>query len=333
MERRPLIAADFRALPKAELHLHTEAAMRPDTAREFAERYGLPLPPLSDAYPTWPEFNRAYESCRALVGSLDDLRRVVGEVFDAAPDAGVVWTELHLGPHLYQGRLGPPEALVEAALDGLAAARGDGGMILGIGRDRSPVDAAEVAALAVRHRDRGIVAMGLTGNEAGHPADDFAEAFRIAREGGLAVVPHAGESGPASSVRNTVDLLTPDRVCHGVRAVEDPGLVRELAERRICLDLALTGNVMLKAVESAAAHPLPALVRAGVPVTLNSDAPYLYGIGILDEYATAHSRYGLSATDLARIAADSLRFSAAGPDLAARMRDRIDAWAAHHGRP
>ncbi|MFS7877462.1 adenosine deaminase [Streptomyces asiaticus] len=331
MERKPLAAADFLTLPKAELHLHTEAAIRPDTAREFGERYGLPMPPLGDAYPTWPVFDHAYESCRALVGSLEDLRRVVEEVFDAAPDAGVVWTELHLGPHLYRGRLGPPEALVEAALDGLAAASGDGGIIVGIGRDRSPVEAAEAAAFAVRHRERGVVAMGLTGDEAGRPADDFAEAFRVAREGGLAVVPHAGESGPASSVRNTVELLSPDRVCHGVRAVEDPGLIRELAERRICLDIAITGNVMLKAVASATAHPLPALVRAGVPVTLNSDAPYLYGVGILDEYATAHTRYGLSATDLARIAADSLRFSAAGPDLAVRMRDRIDAWAAHHG--
>jgi adenosine deaminase len=325
-----LVAADFATLPKAELHLHTEAAMRPETAAELSDRYGLPAPRPGEDYPTWSEFSAAYEACRDLVGSLEDLRRVVAEVFRAAPRQGVVWTELHLVPHLYQGRLGPPEGLVEAALDGLAAARrvdhGDGALILGVARDCAPDAAAEVARLAVRHRERGVGAMGLTGNEEGHPAGPFAEAFRVAREAGLAIVPHAGESGPASSVRDTLDHLAPVRLCHGVRAAEDPALIGDLARRGICLDVAITGNVRLKVVDCAAAHPLPDLVRAGVPVTLNSDAPYLYAIGILDEYATAHTCYGLPPAALATIAADSLRYSTAGPALLEAARGGLDAW-------
>jgi adenosine deaminase len=200
MADAPLSRTDFVSLPKAELHLHTEAAMRPETVQELSDRYGLPMPPLRPDYPTWPDFSRAYESCRNLVGSLDDVRRVVGEIFASAPDQGIVWTELHLVPHLYRGRLGPVEGLVEAALDGLAGARragrGDGALVLGVGRDCGPAAAAHIARLAVRHRERGVAAVGLTGDEHGFPADDFAPAFRLARDAGLALVPHAGESGP-----------------------------------------------------------------------------------------------------------------------------------------
>lgn len=324
-----LSAADFVSLPKAELHVHTEGSMLPGTVAEFADRYGQPMPPLAERYPDWPRFERAYEGCRALIRSLDDLRRVVAEVFGSSVGKGVVWTELHLVPHLYRGRLGPVGGVVEAALDGLAGARADGGqgaLILAVGRDLDPDAAAEIARLAIRHRDDGVAAMGLTGDEAGRPADQFAPAFKLAREAGLGVVPHAGESGSALSVANTLRALRPDRICHGVRAVEDPALLAALADRRVCLDVAVSGNVALDVFPSVASHPLPKLLDAGIPVSLNSDVSYLYGIDILHEYALAHREFGLDPHALAQVARDSLCFARANPALAERHGSAIEAW-------
>jgi adenosine deaminase len=330
MSNQSLRATDFLALPKAELHLHTEAAIRPATAAEFADRSGLPLPPIGQRHRTWPTFSTAYERCRALIGSLDDLRRVVREVFEHAPAQGIVWTELHVVPHLYAGRLGPVEGLVEAAVDGIELARraggGEGGLVLGVGRDASACVADEVTDLALTWAGRGVVAMGLTGKEDGFPSSRFAAAYRRARDSGLGVVPHSGESGDASCVAETLRELQPHRISHGVRAAEDDAVLAELAQQQICLDVALTGNLQLCVVPSARDHPLPELIRRGIPVSLGSDAPYLYGVDLLDEYALAHQAFGLPASAMASIAADSLRHARSDVDLLHRHGAAIDRW-------
>jgi adenosine deaminase len=316
-------------LPKAELHLHTEGSMRAETALELASRNGVePVSPPA-SYANFPEFAEIYERTRALVGSLDDLKRIVSEIFIDGRALGTVWTELHLVPHLYAGRLGPIEGLVEAALDGLHAASHDGAtgaLILGVDRNLGEREAVEIARLAIKFKDAGIVAMGLTGNERTAGYSDFVEAFRMVRAEGLGVVPHSGEGGPASAVRSTLDEFDPDRISHGIAAAGDPMLVQALAERGVCLDIAVTSNVMLAAVESVETHPLPQFLEAGVPVTLNADVTFLVGATIVGEYELANRHYGVSLAGLVDIAKTSLGRARSETDLVARYEKECDDW-------
>ncbi len=304
--------------------------MRQDTADELADRYGIDPIVVPRDYPTWSSFSTLYERCRSLVASLDDLRRIVAELFSDAVALGTVWTELHLVPHLYKGRLGRVEGLVEAALDGSRSVSSDGGaaggLILGVDRNLGRAEALEIANLAVKYHDDGVVAMGLTGDETTSGFADFVEAFDLVRDAGLGVVPHSGEQGPPSNVRETMERFRPDRISHGVAGARDGGLVETLRERGICLDVAVTSNVKLRSVPSLREHPFAQLFRAGVPVSLNSDITLLAGCTIVDEYELVVREFGMSASDLGAIASNSLRHARANGDLLARYGSRIDAW-------
>jgi adenosine deaminase len=167
------------------------------------------------------------------------------------------------------------------------------------------------ARLAARFAGDGVVGLGLQSEERGHPASMFAESFAIARDAGLLVVPHAGELAGPESVWDTIHSLRPDRIQHGIRSVEDSGLITELVRRDIALDVCPTSNVSLGVVESIEAHPLRALLDAGVRCTINADDPALFGPGILAEYELCRSTLGLSDEQLASCATDSVLRSAA----------------------
>jgi adenosine deaminase len=319
---------DLLALPKAELHLHLEGAIRAGTARELAERYGRPMP-RTGRFADLSEFVVAYEQARDLIGSLDDLRRVAAELLTTARENGVVWTEVHLIPPTYAGRLGPDEAVVEAVLDGLAAGSDDAagaGLIIGVNR-MLPVEAAERSLeLALAYRDRGVVGLGLAADEARFPAWLFASVFDRAPAAGLPTVPHAGEGAGAESVRACVELLGARRINHGVRAVEDPAVVDLLIERGVSLDVCPTSNVALQVAPSLEAHPLPALLDAGVPVSLNTDCPLFLDTSTADEYALASSAFGLGPDQLAAIARTSLETSSCPADRRDRALAALGEW-------
>jgi len=323
-------APDLVALPKAELHLHLEGTIRPATAAELADRYGLPMP-RTGTFANLAEFVGAYEAARDLVGTLDDLRRVAAELVEDAAAQGVVWSEVHVVPPTYSGRLGPDEAVLEAVLDGLAAGAGQGpaaGVIVGVNRGL-PIEAAERSLrLAVRYADAGVVGLGLAGDEAGYPAGRFAEVFARARVAGLRALPHGGEAAGPESVRACVEALGATRVNHGVRAVEDPALVELLAERGITLDVCPTSNVALSVYPSPAEHPLPRLIAAGVPVTLASDCPLFVATNAVEEYRRAAEAFGLGRGELAAIARTSLTASSCPPDRRAPALAAVEEWAA-----
>jgi adenosine deaminase len=316
------------ALPKAELHVHLEAAMRPSTAAELADRYGLPAA-RPGPYRGLPDFVAAYETARALVRGPDDLARIAAETVRDAVAAGVRWTEVHCVPHHYGDRLGPAEAVVEAVLDGLAAGAPAGvraGLIVAHNRARGLGTARRTLDLALRYQGRGVVGLGLVGDEAAHRPEPYAEVFAAGRSGGLLSVPHAGEGAGAGSVRSAWRALGADRICHGVRAVEDAALLRDLAAAGVCLDVCPSSNVALGISAGLHDHPLPALLAAGVPVSLGSDGRLFFGVDVVDEYRNAHATMGVGRDALARIARDSLRHSAApGPLVRDAERD-IDAW-------
>lgn len=323
------LAAALRALPKAHLHVHLECAMRRGTLHELAAAAGRPF--LDPRFRDLPEFVLAYETVRDCVRSLDDLARVATEVAADAVTDGFVWTEIHFSPFAYGGRLGPPEQLVEVVLDALARVATPlgpaAGLVLGHNRARPPAEAADLVALASRYRGQGVVAIGLVGDERRYPAAAFADAF--AGADGLLKVPHAGETAGPESVWAALDRLRADRIGHGVRAVEDPRLLDALAQRKICLDVCPTSNIALGVAESWQQHPLPELLRAGVPVSLGSDDPTLFGASALDEYLRAVTDAGLGAADIAAVARSSLAHSGAPESVRAAGLAGVITWLAH----
>lgn len=320
------------ALPKAELHLHLELSMDPGLAEELRARSGLPRP----ARGPWPDqatFVRECEQVRDLVATLDDLARVAEGVVRAADAQGVWWTEVTCAPWNYAGRLGPAEEVLGAVLDGLergCAATGRGaGVILAHNRAHPLELAWQALELCERHRageggTAGVVALGLVGNEAGHPPAAFAPVFRAALDRQVNRVPHAGEGDGPTGIRSAWEDLRAQRIAHGVRAVEDAALVADLAAAGLCLDVCPTSNVMLAASPSLAGHQLPRLLSQGVRVSVGSDCSYLLGVDVVDEYLALVDQMGLGFDDLRAVARSSLVSSFAPSSLVRQAVAALD---------
>jgi adenosine deaminase len=317
------------ALPKAHLHLHLEGAMRSSTLHELCDAQGSPIPAFSAAYGTFADFQARYIAARGAIRSVDDLVRLVAEVVaDAAVD-GAVWIEpaVHLPGHR---ALGTDDFVLERLLEAgerASAATGVGvGWLVSVDRTLSPELAIEQALVAARNAENGVVSFGLANDEAAGAPEPFGPAFAIARDAGIISAPHAGEHGGPESVRGALDALGADRVQHGIRSVEDADLVRRLADDQICLDVCPTSNVSLSVVPDLAAHPLPTLLDAGVPCSINADDPLLFGVGLLDEYVICREGLGLDDATLALCALTSIEHSGAPAEVKVRARQDIDAW-------
>lgn len=320
---------DLALLPKAHLHLHLEAAVRPEVARALAEECGVSIPPLSYTG-DFSGFADAFLGLLELVTYPGMLERFILEAALDAAAEGVVYLELGVSPQYYAGRFGSTEAALEAVVAAAAAADAQTGVTIGlmvtVDRTAGVAAAVELAELAASFAGRGVASLGLANNEVGHPAEQFEAAFAIAKAAGLASTPHAGELAGASAVTPAIDVLHADRIQHGIRAVEDQRLVGRLRELDVCLDVCPTSNVLLGIAPSLEAHPLPRLLAAGVACSINADDPTLFGASILDEYENCRSSMGLTDDQLALCARSSVRHSPlAGDDLRAAL-DGIDAW-------
>ncbi|HEV8088514.1 MAG TPA: adenosine deaminase [Actinomycetota bacterium] len=327
---------DLRSLPKVELHLHLEGSARPATLREFADRDGTVLPHGmgSDAWTfSGPlDFIDNYLELCQLLATMDDFRRLATDLCEDLAATGVAYAEVVFSPGNHARRLnqdwfGP----IEAVLDDLAAGERDHGVRVrlcpDIVRDNGLDDAQRTLEVALRFAGNGIVALNCAGSER-TSVDRFAWMFRKARRAGLKSVPHAGEWAGPENVRATIDHLRPDRIGHGVRAVEDPALVAELADRRLPLEICPVSNVATGVYERIEDVPLLALRDAGVPVTLNSDDPTMFGGWLTDVYAAARDAWQLSDAELADLAHTAVQVSFADEDRKTLLRDGIDAWLA-----
>ncbi|MEN3267855.1 MAG: adenosine deaminase [Pseudonocardia sp.] len=303
--------------------------MRPSTLTDLAAAAGVAVPPVR-GYASFSEFGLQYRSASALIATEADLRRVVREVIDDAADDGALWVEPHFYPPRYTGQLGTADEVLEIVMDEgqrAAEARGIGcGWIVSALRDFDPAQAVELAKLAARYAGSGVVSFGLAADEALFGPEPFAEAFGIARDAGLISAPHAGELAGPASVYGALDALGAQRICHGVRAIEDPALVERLATDGIVLDVCPTSNVMLAVVPSFDEHPLVRLLEAGVRCTINGDDPLLFGPGLLAEYELVRNTMGLSDERLAQLARSSLVGSGAPVELVSDGVQLIEEW-------
>jgi adenosine deaminase len=320
---------DLAALPKSHNHIHLEGGMRPTTLVELAAAYEMAVP-ATRGFGSFSAFSGMYQAACDVLRTDADWRRLVRETVEDAAAAGAVWVEpaVYLPHHLQ--RLGPPDdvlALAVAEAERVGAEVGVGvGFMVCADRTLDPADAVEQAHLAARWAGRGVVSFGLANDEARFGPEPFEESFRIARDAGLLLAPHAGELAGPESIRGALDVLHADRIQHGVRAVEDPALVERLAASEVCLDVCPTSNVMLSVVPVIGEHPLPALLEAGVRCSVNGDDPLLFGPGLLEEYDLCRTSLGLDDRSMARIARCSIESCGAPADLKARAVGDVERW-------
>ena len=277
----------LRELPKAHLHVHLEGCMRTHTLEELAGEYGMEVP-QTRGYGDFTAFSAMYVAACEALRRPEDLARIVREVAEDAAADGAVWVEPSFVPGLYADRFGSTEAVLDIMVDAVAAASRATGIGVGcmVANDRvlDPSVAAKTAEVAVKYAGRGVVSFGLDNDEVLGPPEGFAEAFAIARDGGLLSTPHAGELVGPESVIGALDALGANRILHGVRAIEDPALIERLASEGVCLDVCPTSNLILGVVASHDEHPLGALLDAGIACSVNADDSLLFGPGLLDEY-------------------------------------------------
>jgi aminodeoxyfutalosine deaminase len=285
-------------LPKIELHVHLEGTITPHTLLALAKRNGLPLPAdsvggLADLY-RFRDFHHFLEVWALTTNCLrtaDDFAQVVVEYAAEAASHGAVYLEGIFSPAERVANGVSWDALFNGYCDGAQQAEEDHGVVVRLTPDIhwgiDPEDACDVARRSVAFRERGVVGLGVGGLEGVVPPDTYTRAFALARDGGLGSVPHAGEAAGPEFVRAVVEILGADRLRHGIRAIEDRGLVAELAGRGTVLDVCPTSNLATRVVETLEDHPLPQLVAGGVACSVSTDDPAMFGTDLEQEYALA----------------------------------------------
>jgi aminodeoxyfutalosine deaminase len=290
--------------PKIELHVHLEGTVRPATLLEIARRNDYALPADTEAglaelydFRDFEHFIEVWILTTNALRTEEDFRQVVVDYAAEAASHGAVYLEAIFSPGERVKRGIPWDAIFSGYCDGAQQARELHGVEVRLTPDvvrGFPLENAEqVVRYSAKYQDRGIVGVGLGGLEADFPPQPYEPAFMLARELGLASVPHAGEVAGPSSVRGALEELGADRIRHGIRSVEDASLVRELAGRGTVLDICPVSNVRTRAVASLDEHPLPQLVAAGVRCSISTDDPAMFGTDLSTDYDAA-ARLGVS---------------------------------------
>jgi aminodeoxyfutalosine deaminase len=286
--------------PKIELHVHLEGTVRPETLLQIARRndYALPCSTVEELralyeFRDFAHFIEVWILTTNALRTSEDFRQVVVDYAAEAAGHGAVYIEGIFSPAERVRRGVGWDEIFSGYCDGADEARERFGVEVRLTPDivrGFPLDeAAEVVRQAARYRDRGVVGIGLGGLEAEFPPEPYQPVFALARDEGFASVPHAGEVAGAASVRGALDALGADRIRHGIRSVEDPGLVRELAERQLVLDVCPISNLRTRAVASLEEHPLPQLIAAGVPCSISTDDPAMFDTDLTRDYDAARS--------------------------------------------
>jgi adenosine deaminase len=278
------------------------------------------------------ELLRAFDLPIALMQDAEALERITAELVTAKAADNVRYVEVRWGPLLHVERgLSPADGIAAVCRGAREAAERSGTtvrLICTALRSHDPADNVVLAETASRFVDQGLAGWDLAGPEEAYPDPlDHERAFEAARAGGLRITIHAGEWGGATQVRRAL-AVDPERIAHGPLTIEDPGLCHELGDRGITLDLCPTSNVQAGIVESVAAHPLAALHRAGVPVTLSTDDLTVADITLSDEYVRAVEQNGLTLPELWAIDRHALDVAFADADSLARLGAEFDAWSA-----
>ena len=304
-------------LPKVELHLHLEGAAPPAFVRGLAAQKKIDISGIFDergdyAYTDFWHFLKVYEAATSVLTTPADYARLTRAVLAESAASGVIYSECFLSPDFCGGRdVGAWREYLHAIREAAEEAeRQDGITLRGIVtpiRHFGPEKAREVALCAAETAGDWLVGFGLAGDEKVGRPRDFAWSFDCAREAGLRLTCHAGEWGGPDSVRDAVRDLRVERIGHGVRAIEDPALVDELAEAGIVLEVCPGSNVALKLYPNFRAHPIEELLERGVKVTVSTDDPPFFHTTMAREYDMLAEAFGWDDGVFRKIADTSIR--------------------------
>ncbi len=313
-----------KTIPLLDLHRHLDGNVRVETIFDLAQQFDIPLPAdniealkphvqVCLDEPDFASFLKKLDTGVSVLGNLDAVKRIAYENVEDVFNAGIDHAELRFSPYyMAMTHNLPIQEVVAATLDGVKAGLkefdtsvhliGIMSRTFGLKACMEELD----ALLAFKTQLRGI---DLAGNESEFPAALFIEHYKKVRDAGLNVTVHAGEVMGAQSVWDAINLLGATRIGHGVRSIEDPLLMRYLAEHQIGIEQCLTSNVQTKTVSSYAAHPVKAFLEQAVLVTINSDDPAASAIDLPYEYNIASKKVGLTEKELFKLQANSLKIA------------------------
>lgn len=335
----PQLDQFIERMPKLELHVHLEGTIQPSTLLDLARRHGSSLPASDVAglaewyrYRDFPHFIDIWLAINSCLRDGADFARITRELGQSAADQNVHYLQVSFVPSTHFRFKGMPYDEVWGGIrkgaDWTEQELGvrmqfvpDFPRSLRMGNDGS-VEATTEWAIA--HREEGVVALGLGGYEVGNPPELFGEAFTQARANGLRSWPHAGETEGPASIWGALNALGADRIAHGIRAVEDSALLAHLAENRIGCDVCPTSNVQLGVYRTMDEHPIRSLIDAGVPVTVNSDDPPMFGTSLTGEFRALARVHGFSAAELAALVRTSVEVSFLDEGEKAALRETVE---------
>ncbi|UVJ40536.1 adenosine deaminase [Arthrobacter sp. CJ23] len=325
------------APPVAELHLHIEGTLQPELIFALAERNGIELP-----YADLDELRAKYEftdlqsfldlyyANMAVLRTEEDFADMTRAYLARAAAGGVHHVEVMMDPQAHVSRGVALETCVNGVASALATSVEEFGvstlLIAAFLRDLSEESALEVLEQLIAMKAP-IAGIGLDSAEVGNPPSKFERLYRRAAEAGLRRIAHAGEEGPAAYITEALDLLGAERIDHGIRCMEDPAVVERLVAEQVPLTVCPLSNVRLRAVDTLADHPLPAMLAAGLNVSVNSDDPAYFGGYVDDNFEQLLAVHGFSVAEQATLAANSIRSSFADEARKAELLVAVEEWA------
>jgi adenosine deaminase/aminodeoxyfutalosine deaminase len=294
----------LHSLPKAELHLHLEGSIEPETLVELAPGSDLARYQFVDFAGFIETFKRVTSYLRAPA----DYALITRRLLASLERQNVRYAEITLSAGVVLWRKQDFAAIYEAVREAAAESSVTVFWILDAIRHFGPEPAMEVARLAADRVEQGVVAFGIGGDEARGPADWFRDVFAFAKQRGLRLTAHAGETCGPESVWQALDIGA-ERIGHGISSAQDPALLRHLRDRAIPLEICISSNVATGAVPSLASHPIRQIYDAGVPIVLNSDDPAMFATTLTREYELARDHFGFSERELEGLAENSFRYA------------------------
>jgi adenosine deaminase len=317
---------------KAELHCHIEGAAAPELVIRQAQKYGKDVSPhLQDGSFVWHDFTsflKAYDFAADLFRTEDDYARLSEHYLTSLARDGAIYSEVFTSPdHAMKAGLSP-QAYTDALGEGMARAKaktGIEGRMIVTGVRHVGLESIEAAArFAARCGHPLVTGFGVAGDERHGDMEDYVRAFEIAREAGLGITVHAGEFGGWESVQAALDHIRPSRIGHGVRAIENPDLVKRIAAEGVVLECCPGSNIALKVFGSFGEHPFPALRDAGCKVTLNSDDPPYFWTTLKHEYDIAAEHFGMSDKDLTAVTRTAIEAAFVDKKTKAQLLARLN---------